>query len=319
MEEEGRVRKGETAALLDRVEELEVARTQVERKLEEVGETEKAVVEIRKEVERERSKWSKALGEMEGRLMAKMDGLGGREDNGGGGRGVNNGGGERRRNSGGEERRKKKCVVITDSNGREATEEGIKQQIPRDEREQYDIEVVTAYTLEEAFFRVARDEIEVGGAIVVMDNLTNDVRGTRSRRAATPQELVDRVGKLRETMRGAAAIVTCAVKPMRDINVTQHNNLLSDFLHAHGGYGCNTQIRREFLKDDGFHIRPQFTPVLNKTYACAIRGIDVPCPTPSEDFMPIKDWPYLGGNRGPVSGRESWGWEGQNRVHGWGW
>ena len=344
LEEDGKARKREAEQLLDRVEELEMGRIQAERKLEEAADTVKEVAEIRKEVEEERKKWSEALGEMEKRLMEKMNELGGRgnngggerlDNNGGGGRRDSGGGGERRENNGGGERyeddrgarrtrnngggERKRCIVVTDSNGRETTEERIKAHIPRGERENYDIEVVTAYTLEEAYFRVGRGEIRTDGALVILDNLTNDVRGTRQRQAATPQDLVQRVGMLRERMRGAAGIITCQVKPMRDVDVSQHNELLSEYLRAQGGtgYGCLTQIRKEHLKGDGFHIWPQFSLVLSKQYACAIMGLDVPCPTPYDDFLLVKDWPYLGGGRGPVGREERWGLDGRNRVHGW--
>ena len=63
-------------------------------------------------------------------------------------------------------------------------------------------------------------------------------------------------------------------------DVRPYNLLLSQYLSAcgPGGFGCHTQIKIEFLQDR-FHIQPQFCTMLDRPYACAIRGIPVPCPT----------------------------------------
>ena len=73
----------------------------------------------------------------------------------------------------------KKCLVITDSNGRGTSANSIKNHVPSEEREGLEIEVVVAYTMEEAFHRIRRGEIEVEGKVVVVDSVTNDVRKTR--------------------------------------------------------------------------------------------------------------------------------------------
>ena len=177
------------------------------------------------------------------------------------------------------------------------------------------------YTLEEGDRRVERGDINVAGAYVIIDNLTNDIRGTRRRKGATPEEFVSLVDRLRRRLRaaGAEAVIVCEPKPMNLMDVTPFNRLLEQYLSAQGGdgYGIRTQIRREYLKPDGFHIRPQFDPIVDKTYACAIMGIDVPCPTPRADFVPdhVKrrwesEWPQPGVRRGI---------EGLTRSHGWNW
>ena len=104
-------------------------------------------------------------------------------------------------------------------------------------------------------------------------------------------------------MAGAAAIVTCQIKPMQIDDVSPYNNALSEYLKAQrGGYGCSTQIRLGFLKPDGYHVRPQYDSVIDKTYACAVRGVHVIDPTPLDEFIPDhvrrswqQAWPRLGG------------------------
>ena len=108
---------------------------------------------------------------------------------------------------------------------------------------------------------------------------------------------------------GARAVVTCQLKPMQTTDVTPFNNALSEYLlcekeKGRGGYGCRTQIRLDFLKNDGFHIRPEFDSVMDRTYACAFLGIPVPKPTPWDCFVPTlvrqrweKEWPRLRGGR----------------------
>ena len=92
---------------------------------------------------------------------------------------------------------------------------------------------------------------------------------------------------------------------METTDVTEHNRMLHDYLQresrcGRGGYGCQTQIRLEYLRADGYHIRPQFDGVIDKTYACAIRGFNVPFPTPVDEFTPMcirrswdQEWPKL--------------------------
>ena len=107
--------------------------------------------------------------------------------------------------------------------------------------------------------------------------------------------------------RRAEDTIVCQIKPMTHINVIPYNMALNDFLNSQvGGYGISTQIRMRDIKPDakgnGFHILPDFVSVLDRTYACAIRGILVPCPTPMEDFLPEQvrsrweaEWPRVGG------------------------
>ena len=116
----------------------------------------------------------------------------------------------------------------------------------------------------------------------------------------------DIVGSLLLTA-GAEAIIVCQIKPMTHLNVIPYNDVLNDFLNSQsGGFGIATQIRMQDIKPNamgnGFHILPDVVSVLDRTYACAIRGLPVPCPTQMEDFMPMQvrrrwvaGWPRVGG------------------------
>ena len=118
-------------------------------------------------------------------------------------------------------------------------------------------------------------------------------------------------------MSAAEAVVICQIKPMRMMDVRPHNAMLHEYLLGLGGtgYGCRTQIRMEFLKKDGFHILPQFDSVLDRTYACGLMNVPVPCPTPDDDFTPDLvrrrnevEWPRLVGRA-----------DGRGAIHGHGW
>ena len=184
--------------------------------------------------------------------------------------------------------------------------------IPKERRKEIDIEVVVAYTLEEAYRRINRGELSVEGAVVLVDDLTNDVRGTRHRPSVSPLQLVRLVDILRRKIMaaGAAAVIVCQLKPMETVDVTPYNTQLNCYLlrereRGREGYGCRTQIRMSFLKTDGFHIKPEFSSVIDRTYACAFLGMEVPDPTPWDDFTPIavrrrweKEWPRLAGGGG---------------------
>ena len=87
-------------------------------------------------------------------------------------------------------------------------------------------------------------------------------------------------------MAAAEAVVVCQIKPMQLTDVRPFNALLHEYLRGVGGFGCQTQVRMEFLKKDGYHVLPQFDSVIDRTYACALQGVPVPCPTPEEDFVP---------------------------------
>ena len=284
----------EMRVLRDRVEEHEWAKSLLEQKAKRM-EDETAALKV--EMERERE-------EMRKRIRAAENE-----------RGRRNMEGERQGGEGMVERQR--IIILTDSNGRGATSDSVKNHIPRAKRDSFNISVEVAYTTDEATRRIESGDIDVRGAAVVIDNLTNDIRGTRVRPAASPQQLVQNVDRLRKRLRvaGATATVVCQVKPMEVTDVTQHNQQVSDYLRNQvGGYGCPTQIRLEHLKPDGFHIRPQFDSVIDKTYACAIRGVPVPSPTPLNEFLPLSmrrrweaDWPRIGGGTT------------QNRNHGWKW
>ena len=141
-----------------------------------------------------------------------------------------------------------------------------------------------------------------------MDSLTNDTRGTRTRPAVSPRELVGLVDRLRWAIKraGAVGVVVCQIKPMQTTDVTPYNILLDEYLRyeqqkGRGGHGCRTQISLDSLKPDGFHVKSEFDSVIDKTYACAILGIHVPCPTPPDQFVPFlfrrrteQEWPRLG-------------------------
>ena len=108
---------------------------------------------------------------------------------------------------------------------------------------------------------------------------------------------------------GAAAVIVCQLKPMRTTDVTPHNDQLSGYLRAEkrkgrDGFGCRTMIRSDFLKMDGYHVKPEYTSVIARTYACAFLGFEVPDPTPWDGFAPgfdrnrwEADWPSLAGGR----------------------
>ena len=135
--------------------------------------------------------------------------------------------------------------------------------------------------------------MNVAGAKVIVDSLTNDTRGTRARPAVSPEELIRLVDCLRWAVMqaGAVGVVTCQVKPMQAIDVSPHNSLLNNYLlverrKGRGGYGIRTPISLDNLKPDGYHVRPEYDPVIDRTYACAILGVDVPNPTPLDQFVP---------------------------------
>ena len=108
---------------------------------------------------------------------------------------------------------------------------------------------------------------------------------------------------------GAAGVVVCQIKPMQTVDVSPYNFHLNTYLRTEqnrgrGGHGCRTQITLNSLRPDGFHVKPQYDSVIDKTYSCAILGIHVPCPTPDDEFVPFhvrrrrdEEWPRLGDAR----------------------
>ena len=298
LEDEGEKMRCELTDLRDRVEEGEFAARMLEGKVKEVETMREETETLKTEIDREREEREKIGKEMKAvrkEVEEKVDGM----------KKIQENGSQPRSQSGGsqEVRRKTKYIVITDSNGQGATEASIKTHIPKSERDQYDIEIAVAYTTEEAEQKLERRLIDVRDAVVILDNLTNDVRGSRGRRPANPDELIRRVHKLHQRARteGAKAIITCQIKPMRTLDVTPFNDRLDKFLSARGDFGCLTQIQMDFLKPDGYHVLPGCGSIIDRTYACAIRGISVPCPTPRDGFLPEHlrrewetEWPRVG-------------------------
>ena len=176
-----------------------------------------------------------------------------------------------------------------------------------------EIDVKAVYTLDGAFYAIERGECDVQGATVVLDALTNDVRGTRSLPPATPQQLVHRVDRLRRYL---MRVVVCQLKPMEIIDVTAFNCQLNDYLRreklaGRHGFGCRTQIRLEFLRNHGFHVWPEYDSLIDHSYACAFLGIPVPNPTPWDAFVPQSvrqrwetEWPRLIGRQ--PTGQDGW-------------
>ena len=324
MERNGEWMKGEIRDLRDQVEEVAWVKRNLEGKVETLKEEaedlkgkierereeKKELCDRLKEIESQRStdgngggeRWKEAVDkrikEVEERIEKTV-------------KDARNGGGVGERERERIESVKQRCIIITDSNGQGATADSIRNHVPRSERDRLDIEVVVSYTLDDTLRRVDRGEINARGANIVVDNLTNDVRGSRARPAVSPQELVRRVDALHGKLQaaGAAAVITCQIKPMQVMDVTPHNKLLSNFLRDRNAFGCLTQIRLSFLRNDGFHVRPQFDSTIDMTYACALRGVEVPCPTPLNEFVPDhirrrgeKEWPRIGKGQMPGHG-----------------
>ena len=205
-----------------------------------------------------------------------------------------------------------KCIVITDSNGLGTTEETIKNHMPTEKRARYQIQVVIAFRLEDAYDRIEEGRIDVENAYVIIDNITNNVRGGKNHEAEPPDLVTDRVAALRELIleKSAKAVVVCQLKPMKRVNVRAHTMQIHRYLLAcgKGGYGCWTQIRMRYLKEDGFHVQSRHIAIVDKTYACALLGVFVPDPTPFGDLAPDitrrrweNRWPRVGGRGSPKS------------------
>ena len=208
---------------------------------------------------------------------------------------------------------RRQCLIITDSNGQETTADTIRDHIVREQRDELDIFIEHGvWRLEDAFKRIRRGNIDVSGRTVVLDNLTNNVRGSKKDPPDSPDDFIAKVDELRHLIlaRGARDLRIMQIKPMRHVDVRPYNERLHRYLLdcPDPTYGSGTMIRMSFLKGDGFHIHPMYHSVLDRTYACALLAVEVPCPTPDDDFVPIevrrnfqRDWPRLarGGNEGP--------------------
>ena len=185
-----------------------------------------------------------------------------------------------------------RAVVLTDSNGRDIRPDDIKAHIPKDRRGRYNIRVVVAYTLMEVWDKLERGVLKVEGETVILNVGTNDVRGTKR----VPQSCPDDVGWRFERVggflfeKGAVGLVACELKPMSFMDVVPyswaiHHACLRLRTRGHRVHGVQTQTGVSHLREeDGYHIERSFSTILDRTYACAIRGIPVPCPTPTWDM-----------------------------------
>ena len=148
------------------------------------------------------------------------------------------------------------------------------------------------WRLEDAFKRIRRGDIDVSGRTVVLDNLTNNVRGSKKDPPDSPDDFIAKVDELRHLIlgRGARDLKIMQIKPMRHVDVRPYNERLHRYLLdcPDPTYGSGTMVRMSFLKGDGFHIHPMYHSVLDRTYACALLAVEVACPTPDDDFVPIE-------------------------------
>ena len=150
------------------------------------------------------------------------------------------------------------------------------------EKEAFEIEIAVAYTLGEAVQRVGRGAINVRDSVVVIDTLTNDIRGTRLRPPLSTDDFINGIDRLRLTLKtaGAKSIIVCQVKPMTMKDVRPYNDSLSVYLRGRrwGPYfwGLPTQIKHNHLKPDGFHVKRQFHWLVCETYARAVESACTP-------------------------------------------
>ena len=267
LEEDDQRLKEEVRGLRDSLEEERFARSRLEDRLKEVAAREERT-EVKEVVEEVGEQdWRAELKKAEERILRKAE-----EE-------------EAKR------RRKRRVIVFTDSNGRNATTaDSIRHHLPEETREDFEIQLDITYRVEQASDRVDSADLNVDGAYIIVDCLSNNARDTRTARALSPCELVDQVAKLRDKLwrAGAAGIVICSLKPTTRAFVASHNEAVSRYLQERreidGGHGCCTQIRLEHLRNDGLHIQPQHFHLLQNTYACIIQGKEVPSPTPMQDF-----------------------------------
>ena len=148
--------------------------------------------------------------------------------------------------------------------------------------------------------------------------MTNDVRDTRARQGVTPMELADKLTILLDLLesRGALTATVCQLKPMRHVNVTPYNHAMHhEIVNRPGVFGCDTQIRMGSLARDGYHVLRAFSPIIDKTYACAVLSLPVPSPTPFFDFVHPdqqarfdKEWPRLTQSFRPSMSLDNHGW-----------
>jgi hypothetical protein len=168
--------------------------------------------------------------------------------------------------------------------------DNIKAHIPRLQRDKVDIRVEVVYTLMEAYDRVGHGSLKVEGESVLLDVSTNNVQGTKRTPWTWPEEVAWRLEKVVQLLleKGALRVCMCKFKPMSFMDVDPYCNTISDICLrmsdlGHRVHGVNTQTGISHLKRDGFHILLSFSVVLERTYACAITKVRVPCPNPPWD------------------------------------
>ena len=309
IEEERKSLREEVWRLRDRLEESEFARGQLEERMKKYEQWEEKTEEIRKEVKKEteerrkrekeimeveKEERQKEIKEVEERVTRQL----------GGSVGAETAAPECHQRP--EEEQRHRCLILTDSNGRDVTADSVRNHIPREQRANYDINIEVIYRVEDAIHRLAQGALDVIGHVVVVDNITNNVRGGWRHPPDTPAQLIQRIDALRQKLLslGAAAVVVAEIKPMSIIDVRPYNRALHEYLNNCGptGFGCKTQIRMEYLRSDGYHVNPLYDSVVDRTYACALLGRHVPCPTPDDNFVPTyirrrweQEWPRLVG------------------------
>ena len=278
LEEEGRRSRAEIAGLNDRLEEEKREREKLERKLAETIQPAAATSGTQVEAGGE---WRKEIKEAEERMMEMME--------------VE------------KKKRKKRCIIFTDSNGRNGTTpSSVKHHIPEECRDDYDVNIVIAYRIGEAKSLVEKGDLAINGAIVIIDCLGNDARDTRQAPKLTPDQHVQKLDELRKVLweRGATDVIVCSLKPTQRADATEYVERVHRYLQSvredDGGHGIHSQVRLEHLRADGLHLQPRFYFVLQQTYACAILGLNVPNPTPLESFIPdrmrqkyLSEWPIV--------------------------
>jgi hypothetical protein len=79
---------------------------------------------------------------------------------------------------------------------------------------------------------------------------------------------------------GCEWVVICEGKPMRHMDVAPYSHALHLKSLEKGTFGCRNQIREKDLGNDGFHLKRSSLSILEKTYACAVLGVPVPCLAP---------------------------------------
>ena len=299
LEEEGRRAREEIDGLRDKLEEQEWARKRLEDKLAEINGTPATAPRGSEAGERAPVEWKKELEKVENRVI-KIE--------------------EREK-----EKNKKRCIVFTDSNGRDATTpDSVKRFIPEEERDRYEIQIVITYRVQEAIDKVRAGQLAIRGAHILIDCLNNDARPTHKEPQLSPEKLAEGLDTLRTELwqRGAIHIVVSSLRPTQRADVGEHNKAIHRYLGTKrdedGGHGCSTQVRLHHLRADGLHLHPRFYSVLQQTFAFALMGKYVPDPTPFDCYEPdhvrqpfLRDWPVVGlnGRQADRASSNNYGWK----------